>query len=411
MGYFRQYKGLPREIYFIFVARIISSLGSFIYPFMTMYLSRKIGMSDEAIGVYMTVMAVVGIPGVILGGKLADKFSRKWVYAIPQIIASVLFIVVGFIQHSPAVPWLMMAASFFLSFVWPALSAMMMDYTNKENRQAAFSLSYLGMNVGFAFGPSIAGLLFENATSWIFWGDAMTTLISVVMVILVFKERPEADRLTIEELSEHEAAFDGSALKALLQRPALIIFSVLSALLAWVYAQGSYALPLHMIDIFAENGAKFYGFTGSLNGVEVVLLTPVILLMTKRFKPVVNVIFVALLYVVGFGMYGVTENIWLFYLATFIWTLGEIVGAVNIGVYIANHSPVTHRGRFQSIFDLIHGSGRATGPILAGMFLVGHSINQLWYLSALISLATAVLLYGLCHFEAALNKRKAVSAG
>lgn len=407
MGYFKQYKGLPREIYFIFVARIVNSLGSFIYPFMTMYLSRKIGMSDETIGVYMTVMAVVGIPGVILGGKLADKFSRKWVYAIPQLAAVVLFGTVGFIQNHPAVPWLMMTASFFMSFVWPALSAMLMDYTTSENRQAAFSLSYLGMNVGFAFGPSIAGLLFENATSWIFWGDALTTLIAVVMVIVVFKDKPADERIATEDLSEHEAAFDGSTFKALLKRPALIAFSLLSALLAWVYAQGSYALPLHMIDIFKDAGARLFGFMGSLNGFEVVILTPIILLLTKNLKPVINMVLVALLYAVGFGLYGVTENIWLFYLATFVWTLGEIIGAVNIGVYIANHSPVTHRGRFQSIFDLIHGSGRATGPILAGMFLAGHSLNQLWYLAALISMIAAVLLGILYRIESVYGKRKA----
>ena len=378
MGYFKQYKGLPKEIYFIFIARIVNSLGTFIYPFMTMYLSRKVGMSAEDIGVYMTVMAVIGIPGVIIGGKLADKFSRKWVYAVPQLVAALIFIYVGFVQNTPAVPWLMMAASFFLAFVWPGLSAMMMDYKNTENRQAAFSLSYLGMNVGFAFGPSIAGLLFEKATSWIFWGDALTTIIAVMMVVLVFREKPAEERLADSGLSDHEAAFDGSAFKALLQRPALIVFSVLSALLAWVYAQSSYALPLHMIEIFQDTGARLYGFIGSINGFEVVVLTPIILLLTKKFKPVVNVIVVALLYMVGFGMYGITENIWLFYLATFIWTLGEIIGAVNIGVYIANHSAVTHRGRFQSIFDMIHGTGRATAPLLAGMYLVSHSINQLW---------------------------------
>ena len=406
MGYFKQYRGLPKGIYIIFVVRIVNSLGTFIYPFMTMYLSRKIGMSDETIGVYMTIMAVISIPGIILGGKLADKFSRKWVYAIPQLIAALLFVVVGFIQENPAVPWLMMAASFFLAFVWPALSAMLMDYTNTENRQAAFSLSYLGMNVGFAFGPSIAGLLFESATEWIFWGDALTTIVAVILVIVVFKEKPAEARLSAKDLSEHEAAFDGSAMKALLKRPALIVFSLLSALLSWVYSQNAYALPLHMIDIFADAGARLYGFIGSINGLEVVVLTPIILLLTKRFKPAANVAFVALLYMVGFGIYGVTQNIWLFYLATFIWTLGEIIGAVNIGVYIANHSPVTHRGRFQSIFDLIHGTGRATGPILAGMFLLGHSLNQLWYLTAFISLCGAVLLYALYRFESAYNKAK-----
>jgi len=229
---------------------------------------------------------------------------------------------------------------------------------------------------------------------------------AVVMVAVVFKEKPVEERMAGEPLSENEAAFDGSALKALWQRPVLIAFSMINALLAWVYAQSSYALPLHMIDIFADAGAKLYGFIGSINGFEVILLTPIVLMITKKIKPTMNLVVVSFLYMVGFGLYGVTQNIWVFYLATAIWTLGEIIGAVNIGVYIANHTPVTHRGRFQSLFDIIYGAGRTAGPLLAGMILITHSLNQLWFITAAVSLLSALLLYALYRYEIAANKKK-----
>jgi MFS family permease len=39
----------------------------------------------------------------------------------------------------------------------PASTAMTTDLTNPRNRKAAFSLLYLGGNVGFAVGPLISG--------------------------------------------------------------------------------------------------------------------------------------------------------------------------------------------------------------------------------------------------------------
>jgi Na+/H+ antiporter NhaC len=46
-----------------------------------------------------------------------------------------------------------------------------------------------------------------------------------------------------------------------------------------------------------------------------------------------------------------------FLLSTVIWTLGEILQATNTNVYIANHTPISHRGRFNAILPIIIGSG------------------------------------------------------
>jgi len=59
------------------------------------------------------------------------------------------------------------------------ISAVITDVTTPLNRNEAFSLTYFATNVGFAFGPLIAGFLFENYTSMIF-------LEMVYLVLLVF---------------------------------------------------------------------------------------------------------------------------------------------------------------------------------------------------------------------------------
>jgi len=43
-----------------------------------------------------------------------------------------------------------------------------------ETRRAAFSLSYLGVNIGVALGPLMAGWLFTHTLSWMFWLDGVS---------------------------------------------------------------------------------------------------------------------------------------------------------------------------------------------------------------------------------------------
>jgi MFS family permease len=65
-------------------------------------------------------------------------------------------------------------------------------------------------------------------------------------------------------------------------------------------------------------------------------------------------------------------------LSTFIWTLGEIVNAVNIGVFIARHSPVNWRASFQSFIGLFSMAGASVGPLVAGPVIAAAGHSALW---------------------------------
>ena len=65
--------------------------------------------------------------------------------------------------------------TFFNGAARPVNTALLTDITRPEERSAAFSLLYLGINIGVAAGPILAGFLFNNYRRWIFWGDGLTT--------------------------------------------------------------------------------------------------------------------------------------------------------------------------------------------------------------------------------------------
>jgi Lrp/AsnC family transcriptional regulator, leucine-responsive regulatory protein len=66
----------------------------------------------------------------------------------------------GFAPAHAAATIAMVASGFFLGGMRPILSALVADLTETETRRAAFSLSYLGVNIGVALGLLMAGWLF-----------------------------------------------------------------------------------------------------------------------------------------------------------------------------------------------------------------------------------------------------------
>jgi MFS family permease len=285
---------------------------------------------------------------------------------------------------------------------------MMNDLTLPENRQAAFSLLYMGMNAGTALGSIIAGILFNNFMKFLFIGDAITTLLSILLLALLVKEtKPEKEEL--EQVSSErldEKAEEGSLLSALLRRPALLIFATFDMLFAFVYAQTNFSLPLQTNVVFGkELGASYFGTFAMINCLEVIFLTTLITLITRKIRPIYNVAIAGIFFAIGFGMLFFVESFWLFILSTVIWTVGEIINATNIGVYIANHTPATHRGRFNSVISIITGTGNAVSPYIMGGFIAGSNVTNVWPIIFIISLVAAFSMYMLGTYEKRKQKR------
>lgn len=402
LNIFKQYKGLPREIYILFLVRIINSMGSFVFPFLTLFLSSKIGMTEDVVGKFLMVVSFAGIPGVIIAGKLVDKYNRKSIMVIFSFLSGGILIICGFLGESILIPYLLVAQVFFISFSFPASNAMITDLTTPDNRQLSFSFLYLGMNLGMALGYILAGHLFENYTSWLFWGDGLTMIVSTSLVLFFVKEtKPTQEEM--EEISEsgrkEEKVEEGSVFRVLLKRPYLLLFTLIGSLTAFAYKQHAFLMPLHLKALFGLEGAKMFGNVMILNTFMVVFFTSFIINITKNYKPISNIAIATVTYIIGFGMLFFANTISMFFIATAVWTTGEIIDTVNAGVYISNHSPVSHRGRFNAILGLIRGAGRSLAPFLMGLYLVDHNYNEGWLLVGFVATIAFILLLVLRKLE------------
>jgi MFS family permease len=151
---------------------------------------------------------------------------------------------------------------------------------------------------------------------------------------------------------------------------------------------------------------KYFGYLMSFTGIVVITLTIVIIKLTRKIRPILNVAIASVFYAIGFGMLGFISSFWLFLLSGLIFTIGEIIEATNAGVYVANHSPINHRGRFNAIIPLVTGMGATFGPKIFGIVIDNRGLPAMWILCFALAMASSIFMVWLRTFEDKWNEKK-----
>ncbi len=391
---FDTYKGLPKNMYIMFGTTVINRFGDFVVPFLTMYLTIKIGLSVEKAGFIVMVCSLLGIPSSLIGGKLADEWGRKRTYLVAQAGTALSLLPCAFLKDPELLVAFLLISTFFRGAVRPSMNAIITDILPPDQRQAGFSLQYLGINIGVALGPIVAGYLFNNFLPLLFIGDALTSFIALFLIWRNIKE-VKSDELKKTAYTEQEQEEKGNILTALLKRPIIALFMIVYIIYSFIYTQHRFALPLTADDVFGSSGASKFGVLMSINAFTVLFCTVGVTALTNRFRPLINMGIAGLFYAVGFGMLGFIHSYPLFIVSTIIWTLGEILMVTNFGVYLADNSPSNFRARFNAIGSLSSSIGGALGTYIAGAFIEKLGLNYIWTLIFLLSLFGAVGMYGL----------------
>ena len=87
-----QYSGLKREIYVLFVGQLVTAMGSFVWPMLTFLLTTKLGFSDGTATLLIATSGLLSLPLALLGGKLADRFSRKNIIILFDCLTVTLYL-------------------------------------------------------------------------------------------------------------------------------------------------------------------------------------------------------------------------------------------------------------------------------------------------------------------------------
>lgn len=395
LNYLKVYSGLPKEIYILFIARIITCMGMFILPLWTLILTQKIGLSKPQTGFLTTVFAMTQIPCLLFGGKLIDTFGRKRVIFISQVIGAIIYISCAFIGINRLTIVLIMITTDFYVVASPALDAMIADITKPDNRKASFSLIYLGLNIGFTISPLLGGLLFQHYLPILFVLDGVTTLISTSLIMIYVKE-PDFKQSKIDQCEKNtETDKKTPVLKILFNVRVLFYFMLIMFVFQFCYSQWSFTLPLQMADLFKNNGARNYSFLVAVNSFSVIVLTPLATVLTRKFRSLTITAVGGLCYFIAFVMFGLISNMPLFLAAALVLTIGEIIITVNINTFVADHTPHTHRGRINSLNSIVQGTCYAIAPLIMGNVISKTSYFTAWSFIAALMFLGALGMFAL----------------
>ena len=313
------FRNLPRPIWALFVVRLVISLGNFVFPFLTLILTVKLGWGADRAGLFLTLVQASALPGVFIGGKLSDAIGRKRIILACQGAAAALFFICLAVGFVPALPFLIGGASVILSMTWPVMGALVADLAPPESRKDAYALLYWGNNIGFSLGPLAAGFLFHRAPGLMFIGNACVLSASIVIMAKFIPDTGAAARgatnaaplprrgsnpaeAAVAEEAAAERAFKGGLWSLLRQRPTIIFFACLVAVMNFVYGQNGFTLPLFLNEALGARGSEVFGSAMTANGLTVVLCTPLLARLTGALPALCVMAAASLLYGLGFGM-------------------------------------------------------------------------------------------------------------
>lgn len=401
------YQGLPRSVYILFISTVINKIGGFIAPLMTLILTVKIGLPDSQVGLVATISMLSQAPFVVIGGNLVDRYGAKKVIVILHTIGALLYLIGSVIKPSIWLAVLIILASDLYAMAFSAPNALIPIVTSKEKTKNAYSLMYLGLNLGLAIGPLIGGLLFNKYLSLLFVFDAITTLISVGLVLFLLDEDygykyVESDDVEAEKFSEQI-----SILKFLLRNPMIIFVSISLLIFNFGYIQWNFLLPLQTVAIFNDSGPKNFSFLLSINAITVLVLSPILTSVTQKASSLKSMFFGGIFYIISFLIFAISNGMSLFIVSIIVMTIGEILIAINMNHYIALSTPKMLLGRANSLISAISGAGYAIGPVIMGMMLKAINYRTAWVVVSGITAIAAVIMYGLNKIDIRKNNLQA----
>lgn len=390
-NHFSMYTHLPKEIYVLAFGKIMTSMGALIWPMLTLIMSEKLNLNGQTIGMYMMMFSMFMGPFYLLGGKLADKYNKKHIIVTFDLIGNSLYFVCAALPISMTTLYLLAIASVFQSMEQPAYDALIADLTTYKDRERAYSLNYLAMNLGLVMAPTIGGILFNDYLNLSFFINGLADISSTLLLLIFIKNVKNTVRDN-KAMNEYEKGEEGSIFKVFSQRKLFFLLFIISGIAALIYNQFNFLMPLHMEEAFRGTGAFKFGILASINAVVVVIGTPIV---TKKFSRVTDVrimYFGQLLESVGLAFFIFVNSYFVIaVVGIIIFTTGEIFGSISKTPYLTKRIPETHRGRVLSITNSCAGLIGILSNYVIGILIDYYTFHTVWIIIAAIGLFVMIL--------------------
>ncbi len=337
-------KRLPGPVRLLILGTFVNRAGGFIIPFLSIILKRDFGLDEDRLKWLLAAYGVGTIFSILAGGWFTDKIGRRVTLTGSLAAGGALAIAMGFVDRFGALLPLLMAYGFFGELYRPAASAILGDLLPSQQRPAGFAALRLAVNLGFAFGTAMGGLLADANWRILFWGDGAT---SILYGLIVLSGVPETKALAVAAAGRPEAPARGDSPW---RDSAFLVVTFISLLFSFVFFNHITTLPLTVAA--AGYRPRVFGWLVALNCLLIGLFElSIVEWLRPRFRRLRVASFGVLLLAAGFGSTGLLPH-WGWFAATVVfWTAGEIAVSPQMMAFIADWSPPASRGRYLSVYQ------------------------------------------------------------
>jgi MFS family permease len=376
---FSSLAALPRAAWILFFGTFLNKFGSFVVPFLTLYLTRT-GYTVGQAGMAVSAYGFGNLGASLLGGHLADKLGRRKTILFSMFSGAATMMLLSQAHSLAAIVLLTALTGLTNEFYRPASQALLADIVPGGQRLTAFATLRVSFNAGFAFGPATAGLLAAYGYFWLFAGDATTSVLFGLVALLAL---PRGSR------SAQTNANWSAALRVLRRDRKLHQLLLANFAIAWVFFQLASTYGLHVTHLGFSPAT--YGALVSLNGALIVFCELPLTRLTRKF-PTRRVMAVGyVLCAAGFALNGFAHTVPSLVLCMIILTIGEMITMPTGAAYLAELAPPDMRGRYMGVAGLTWAIALIIGPI-SGMKLFEVAPTAYWIVSGAMGIFAAVVI-------------------
>jgi MFS family permease len=346
---------LPGPVRLLLVGTFVNKAGTYIIPYLTIVLLRDFGLSATQAARLLFAYGAGSIVSILVGGFLTDHLGRRVTLLLSLFGSGTLAAGMGFVESTRVFVPLLVLFGFVADLYRPAASAILGDLLVSSERAIGFAALRMAVNLGFAVGMGVGGLLADWSWRWLFFGDGLTTLLYGFVVYFFIQEtRPEplpaaGEQTRIGPNPMADAVYLQVVLASFVF--CLMFFSHISV------------MPL-TVTVAAGYPAVVYGLLIGLNGLLIALFEISVVATLRPFRRLRVAALGLALSGVGFGLTGLHLH-WAWILMTVVlWTVGEILTSPQQMAFIADWAPPVARGRYLSLYQASWSLAFALNPIL-----------------------------------------------
>jgi predicted MFS family arabinose efflux permease len=356
-----------------------------------MYLTQHVGVSISRAGFVMSLFGLGAIIGALIGGRLVDRVGAYYIQLATLTGGGIMFIVLGQMRSYNAICVFTFLLAMINEAFRPANSVAVAHYSKEENRTRSYSLNRLAVNLGWAVGGGLGGILASWNYELLFWVDGITNLSGAALLYFFLAPSRNANtrvKIAKEKIPGATAYRDTNYL----------VFIFLLFLFAMCFFQLFTTMPVFYKEEF-RLPVFFIGMIMAFNGLLICLFEMITIFKLEGRRPLLHYISLGIILMAVAYMllnFPVPYKAALAIFVTFLFTFGEIMSMPFMNSYWITRTQPHNRGQYAALYTVAWASAQATGPFVGALVAENFGFNVLWYLVAGVCVIIAVC-YRLLH--------------